>query len=156
MAVKLDMQHRVLEYQQDCSDYYLWSFFDLWPGTLIFWRFKDLLKSHCENCNQMSHRSSRVTPGGGNQNCSNRPGHVIKMAAVPVYGKNLKIVFSWISRLMVLSLVYCMSTWVLSGLFELWPWFGLDLVLWRGQIWENARTKLFVESFGNFGFKIGK
>ena len=33
-----------------------------------------------------------VTPpwDGGTKVCSNRPGHITKMAAMPIYGKNLK------------------------------------------------------------------
>ena len=37
--------------------------------------------------------------------CSNSPGHISKMAAVPIYGKNLKkIFFSRTKRLMTLKL----------------------------------------------------
>ena len=28
--------------------------------------------------------------GWGNKSCSNDPGHMTKMAAMPIYGKNLK------------------------------------------------------------------
>ena len=36
--------------------------------------------------------------------CSNGPGHMSKMAAMPIYGKNLKNIFSGTKRLMTLNL----------------------------------------------------
>ena len=56
------------------------------PGFSYFDDLKHLLKSLLANCNQISHRATR---GLGNQNCLNCPGHIIDMAAMPVYGKNL-------------------------------------------------------------------
>ena len=42
---------------------------------------------------------------GGTKVCSNGPGHMTKMAAVPIYGKNpLKIFFSRTRKLMTLGL----------------------------------------------------
>ena len=42
---------------------------------------------------------------GGTKVCSNGPGHMTKMAAMPIYGKNLKkIFFSGIKRPMTLNL----------------------------------------------------
>ena len=42
---------------------------------------------------------------GGTKVCSNAPGHVTKMAAMPIYGKNpLKIFFSRTRRPMTLGL----------------------------------------------------
>ena len=41
---------------------------------------------------------------GGMKVCSNGPGHVTKMAAMSIYGKNLKKKFSGTKRLMTLKL----------------------------------------------------
>ena len=32
---------------------------------------------------------------GGSKDCSNGPGHMTKMAAMPIYGKNLKNLLLW-------------------------------------------------------------
>ena len=50
---------------------------------------------------------------GGTKVCSNVPGHMTKMAAMPIYGKNLKkIFFSGTERQMALTLG--MQHWVLK------------------------------------------
>ena len=42
--------------------------------------------------------------GWGMKVCSNGPGHMIKMAAMPTYGKNLKKIFSGTKRPMTFKL----------------------------------------------------
>ena len=41
---------------------------------------------------------------GGTKVCSNSPGHMTKMAAMPIYGKNIKKSSSGIKRLMTFKL----------------------------------------------------
>ena len=57
----------------------------------------------------------RVEPpwDGGMKVCSNGPGHMTKMAAMPIYGKNLKKIFSRTKRPMTLNL--CMQHLVLGS-----------------------------------------
>ena len=68
--------------------------------------------------------------------CWHNAGHMTKMAAMPIYGKNPSKIFS--------------ETWyVVSGtpthynLFKWWPWVDLDI--FHGK-----------DKFGNLGFSIGK
>ena len=49
---------------------------------------------------------------GGTKVCSNGPGHMTKMAAMPIYGKNKKIFFSRTKRPVTLNL--CMHHRVLE------------------------------------------
>ena len=49
---------------------------------------------------------------GGTKVCSNVPGHMTKMSAMPIYGKNLKKIFSGTKRPMTLKLG--MQDWVLE------------------------------------------
>ena len=42
--------------------------------------------------------------GGGTKVCSKGPDHMTKMAAMPIYGKNLKKIFSGTKKLMTLKL----------------------------------------------------
>ena len=65
---------------------------------------------------------------GGTKVCSNSDGHLTKMAAMPIYGKNLK------NLLFRNQKAYDLDTWyvasgvpVLSSLFKWWPWNDLDL-----------------------------
>ena len=69
---------------------------------------------------------------GGMKVSSNGPGHVTKMAAMPIYGKTLQNLL-WNQK------AYDFETWniasdarVLPNLFKWWPWpiFG------EGQIWS--------------------
>ena len=57
------------------------SFNDLGPRSLRFNIFKPLFL-----------RKFRVDPpwDGGTKVCSNGPGHMTKIAAMPIYGKNIK------------------------------------------------------------------
>ena len=65
---------------------------------------------------------------GGTKICSNGPGHMTKVAHMPIYGKNL------INLLLKNQKAYDLETWyaalgarVLPSLFKWWPWVDLDL-----------------------------
>ena len=75
---------------------------------------------------------------------TNELGHMTNMAAMPIYGKNLKKSSSpepidWWPWNLVGSIVYASTTMV----FKLWPWVDLDLFY----------TKV---KFGHIGFCMGK
>ena len=86
--------------------------------------------------------------------CSNGPGHMTKMAAMPIYGKNLK------NRLLQNQKADDLETWyaalgaqVLSYLFKRWPWVDLDLfctaksnVVPYTFVWEKGKTMEFLET----------
>ena len=74
---------------------------------------------------------------GGTKVCSNGPGHMTKMAAMPIYGKNLKKSSSpepkgrwpWI----LVCNIGCSSTTKFVQMMTLgWPW----PILRQGQIWS--------------------
>ena len=74
---------------------------------------------------------------GGRKVCSNDPGHMTKMAAMLVYGKNLKKSSSpepkgrWPWNLV--CSIGCSSTTKFVQMMTLsWPW----PILWQGQIWS--------------------
>ena len=57
-------------------------------SSSLFTLFKDLLlRNHCTNQSQILYVLSL---GRGTKVCINGPGHMTKMAAMPIYGKNLK------------------------------------------------------------------
>ena len=75
--------------------------------------------------------------GGGTKVCSNGPGHMTKMAAMPIYGKkHFKKFLSGTKRPMTLKLG--MQNWVLEY-FQVCsnddPWLTLTYVR-QGQIWS--------------------
>ena len=57
---------------------------------------------------------------GGRKICSNGPGHLTSMAAMPIYGKNLKKIFSGTKRLITLKVG--MPHWV----FEYYQFYSKD------------------------------
>ena len=74
---------------------------------------------------------------GGTKVCSNGPGHLTKMAAMPIYGKNLKKSSSlepkgrWPWNLV--CSIGCMSTTKFIQMMTLgWPW----PIIQQGQIWS--------------------
>ena len=82
---------------------------------------------------------------GGTKFCSRHVGHMTKMAAMPIYGKNPSKIFFPRNRWPIFH-----QTWyVASGtpahhsLFKWWPWVDLDL--FYGMV-----------KFCNLGFSIGK
>ena len=65
---------------------------------------------------------------GGTKLCSNGPGHMTKMAAIPIYGKNLKNLLLWNQKAYDLETLYvALGARVLPSLFKWWPWVDLDL-----------------------------
>ena len=84
------------------------------------------------------------------KSCSNGPGHMTKMAAMPIYGKNLKKSSSlepidqW-SWNIVCSIVYGSTTKVMQIMTLGWPW----PILRQSQIWSRRllygkKWKLFI------------
>ena len=74
---------------------------------------------------------------GGTKVCSNGPGHMTKMAAMPIYGKNLKKSSSpepkgrWPWNLV--CIIGCSNTTKFAQMMTLgWPW----PILRQGQIWS--------------------
>ena len=63
---------------------------------------------------------------GGTKVCSNGLGHMSEMAAIPIYGKNVKILSSQTADELK-SLYAILSDRVLPHLFKWWPWVDLDL-----------------------------
>ena len=61
--------------------------------------------------------------------CSNGPGHMTKMAAMPIYGKkHKKNLLLWNQKADDLESLYLASgTRVLPSMFKGWPWVDLDL-----------------------------
>ena len=78
-----------------------------------------------------------------------------KVAAMPIYGKNLKKSSSpepigrWPWNL-VCSIRYLSTTKNIQMMTLGWPW----LFLRQGQIWENANALDFMESIEDFGIKM--
>ena len=67
---------------------------------------------------------------GGTQVCSNGLSHMIKMAAMPIYGKNLKNLLLWNQKVNDLENRYASSSaQVLPSLLKWWPWVDLDQFL---------------------------
>ena len=93
-----------------------------------------LLRNHWANWSQISYE---VSMGWENEKvCSNGPGHMTKMAAMPIYGKNLKKSSSsepkgqWPWNLV--CSIGCSSTTKFIQMMTLgWPWH----ILQQGQIW---------------------
>ena len=70
---------------------------------------------------------------GGTKVCINGPGHMTKMAAMPIYGKNFK------NLLLQNQKSYNLETWhvalgtqALQSLYKWWPW--VDLGLFYGKV----------------------
>ena len=95
---------------------------------------------------------------GGMKVCSNGPGHMTKMAAMPIHGKILKKSFSlqpkgrwpWI----LVCIIGCSSTTKFAQMTTLgWPW----PILWQGQIWslmQKGNTMDFSETFVVYNLKL--
>ena len=100
--------------------------------------------------------------GWGKNICSHGPGHMTKMAAMPIYGKNLKKSSSpepkgWWPWNLVCS-IGCSSTTKFVQIMTLdWHW----SILWQGQIWsfmlflwEKGKTIDFSETIGVYDLKL--
>ena len=93
--------------------------------------------------------------------CSNGPGHMTKMAAMPIYGKTLKIFFSGTKSLMTLKLA--MQHWVLEySQFYSNDDFGLTLTYFTARsnlvsyasVWEKGKTIDFSETVVVYDLKL--
>ena len=84
---------------------------------------------------------------GGTKVCSNVPGHMTKMAAMPIYGKNLKKnLLLWNQKANDLETWYAtLGARVLPSLLKWLPWVDLDLDLFYGKV-----------KFGPLCFRMGK
>ena len=101
---------------------------------------------------------------GGTKVCSNGPGHMTKVAAVPIYGKNLFLRNQKADDL---------KTWhaslgarVLPSLLKWWPWVDLDLFydtvkfspicfyMGKKSIWEKGKTMGFSETIVVYDLKL--
>ena len=92
---------------------------------------------------------------------SNSHGHMTKMAAMPIYGKNLKQSSSskpkgrWPWNLFAAS-----SAWVLPSLFKWWSWIDLDLFYGKVKlvsyafVWEKGKTMDFSETIAVYDLKL--
>ena len=99
---------------------------------------------------------------GGTKVCSDGPGHMTKMAAMPIYGKNLKkIFFSRTKRLMILNLG--MHHWVLEyyqvcsndnpELTLTYFTAGSNLVPYA-FVWEKGKAMYFSETIVVYDLKL--
>ena len=94
--------------------------------------------SSSETTGQIEAKFHKESPwDGGRKVCTNSHGHMTKMAAMPIYGKNLKKFSSpepkgrWAWNL--LCSIGCRSTTKFVQMMTLgWPW----PILWQGQIWS--------------------
>ena len=92
------------------------------PSSTLFKQL--LLRNHWANQSQISYGAFM---GWGNKVCSNGPGHMTKMPAIPIYGKNLKKSSSpepngrWPWNLE--CIIGCSSTTKFAQMMTLgWPW----------------------------------
>ena len=81
----------------------------------------------------------------GTKSCSNGPGHMTKMATMPIYEKKTwKIFLLWNQKADDLESLYAASSaQVLPSLFKWWHWVDLDL------FYDKVK-------FGPLGFCMGK
>ena len=102
---------------------------------------------------------------GGTKVCSNVPGHMTKMAAMPIYGKNLIKIFSGTKRPMTLKLG--MQHWVLEYYqvcLNDYPELTLTLTLFMARlnlvfyafIWEKGKPMDLSETIVVYDVKVGR
>ena len=128
-SIQLNEFIKLSEYQRSRS------FFDLGQRSLRFqsWNFF-FLKNSWAIWNQSSYESLREH---GNEIYTNELGHMTNMAAMLIYGKNLKK-FSpepivWWPWNLIGSIVYVSTTKVVQIMTLGWPW----SILHQGQIWSH-------------------
>ena len=101
--------------------------------------------------------------GWGNERmkgCSNGPGHMTKMATMPIYGKNLKKSSAEPKGRWPWNLVCSMGSRVLPGLFRWWPWVDLDIIYSKIRfgpyafVWEKGKTMDFSETIVVYDLKL--
>ena len=100
---------------------------------------------------------------GGMKFYSNGPGHMTNMAAMPIYGKNLKKSSplepkGWWHWKLLCSIGYRSTTKFVQKMTWAWPW----PMLWQGQIWslillfgEKSKTMGFSETIVVYDIKVG-
>ena len=126
------------------------------PGELIGWegfvvRPSTISNFSSETTGPIATKFHIQPPGPlGKKSCSNGLGHMTNMAAMPIYGKNLKISSSpepldWWPWNLVCSIVYGSTTKVVQIMTLGWPW----PILRQGQIWSHRllygkKWKLFI------------
>ena len=89
------------------------SFIDLDPRSLRLNTFKLFLR------NRWSKFHVEPPWDGGTKSCSNDPGHMTNMAAMPIYGKNLKNLLLWKHKADDFESWYAaLGTQVLPSLFK--------------------------------------
>ena len=99
-----------------------------------------LLRNHWADQSQILCGASL---GRGMIFCSRHLGHMTKMAATPIYGKNPSKIFSRTGGRFSRNLVCSIGDSTHHSFFKWWPWSDLDL--FYGKV-----------NFGNLGFSIGK
>ena len=95
--------------------------------------------------------------------CSNGTGHMTKMATMPIYGKNLKKIFSGTKRPMTLKLG------MQHRMHEYYqvcsnddPWLTLTYFMARSNllpyafVWEKGKTMDFSETIVVYDIKVGR
>ena len=135
------------------------SFFDLGQRSLRFQR-KNLFfsKTVGQFVTKIHMKAWRRT---GMKICTNELGHMTNMAAMPIYGKNLKKSSSpepldpWPWNL-VCNIVYGSTTKVVQIMTLGWPW----PILRQGQIWSHrllygkSENYFFFETIAALGLKV--
>ena len=93
--------------------------------------------------------------------CSNGPGHMTKMAAMPIYGKNLKKSSSlepkgwWPWNLV--CIIGCSSTTKFAQMMTLgWLWPILRHLVPYAFVWEKGKTRDFSESIVVYDVKVDR
>ena len=99
---------------------------------------------------------------GGTKICSNGPGHMIKVAATPIYGKTLKIFFSGTKRPMTLKVdmqhqvleYYQVCSNDAPGLM-LTYFTAMSNLAPYAFVWEKVKTMDFSETIVVYDIKLG-
>ena len=97
---------------------------------------------------------------GGTKVCSNGPGHMTKMATMPIYGKNLKKNFRNQKADDLETWWAALGARVLPRLFKWWPWVDLDLFYGKVKfgpyafVWEKGKTMDFSETVVVYDLKL--
>ena len=97
----------------------------------------------------------------GNKNCSNYPGHMIRITAIPIYDKKKtwKFLLPWSQKADNLETSYVLgysSTTKFVQMCRTWP------ILWEGQtvpyafVWEKVKTMDYSETIVVYDIKVGR
>ena len=115
----------------------------------------------CVVCQHFQTSPLKPPWGGGTKICSNGQGHMTKMAAIPIYGKNLKNLLLWNQKADDLETWYAPSgARVLPSLFKWWPWLTMTNFTARSNlvpyafIWEKGKTMEFSETVVVYDLKL--